>query len=116
MDGNNVLPFPTKIPQQDIEAIETIMMVFRAQEISFDQIESTTESLDALLARLRQEQDVEQIAEQVSSSAWRFRTVQLTYSLVTGKRLSLVLIDQGSYRFFHYRSEEISVGPSAKYR
>ncbi|ALN64546.1 hypothetical protein GLA29479_5090 [Lysobacter antibioticus] len=46
---------------------------------------------------------------QLDSQAFRFRVAQWKFKQRKGKRLVLIVIDQGKHRFLHYRTEFTSI-------
>lgn len=103
MDGHNVVPFPVaNIPNEDAETVETIIHFYtKGEDVPLSQLEQTTEPLAQIIERLR----LEGAVLHLDSSAFRFRVVQWKFKQQKGKRLVLVVIDQGRLRFFHYRTE-----------
>ncbi|MGO1003877.1 hypothetical protein [Lysobacter sp. CA196] len=107
MDGHNVVPFPVaKISSEDADVIEAIMHFYcSGDEVPLSRLEATTEPLVDIVERLR----LEGAVLQLDSQAFRFRVAQWKFKQQKGKRLVLIVIDQGGQRFLHYRTERTSI-------
>lgn len=103
MDGSNVVPFPVaNVSSEDADVIEAIIHFYcNGEDVPLSRLEVTTEALADIVQRLR----LDGAVMQLDSQAFRFRVAQWKFKQRKGKRLVLIVIDQGRHRFLHYRTE-----------
>lgn len=93
------LPFA----QSDVEVIETIMQAHcGGEEIAIDMMEVTNEPMASICERL----SLDGGTHVIDHHGWRFPVMQWKFNVQGGKRLVLIVIDQGQRRVFRHRIDK----------